>query len=133
MADGPDARRAPRISRSVPLELTGLGKTVSARSAVINTHGFLGLSSGRWPQGAVVRVVNERNGLAAEGVIVWEGVGDRGQHFKYGIEFTHAADDFWGTDYPAGAIRETLTDFAVKARALRATSASETVAAELAS
>jgi hypothetical protein len=96
----PEARRAPRVTCSIPLELTGLGKTVYARSAVIGPNGFLALSSGRWPHGTYLRVVNERNGLAAEARVVWQGVCDETQYFKYGIAFTFSRPDFWGADYP---------------------------------
>src|SRR5438045_1192109 len=47
-----ERRCSPRIVRSLPLTLVGIGKAMAARTAVINADGFLALCGGHWPPGA---------------------------------------------------------------------------------
>ena len=93
-----EQRKSPRIVRTVPLSISDVDQSVDGQSAVINAHGALILSPVFFIPGTAVSLTNRHTEAAIDGTVVW-GESDPPLGFKLGVEFAHAAPEFWGEDY----------------------------------
>jgi hypothetical protein len=100
----PEQRRSRRILANVLLEILANGEAIPASTAVINLHGAMMLCSVKWPQGSELKFKNPENGVLVRGRVVWSGdLAPNGMH-KFGVEFTAASPELWGSHYDASSM-----------------------------
>jgi hypothetical protein len=101
----PEQRRSRRILAAVSLEILANGEVIPASTAVINLHGAMMLCSVKWPQGSELKFKNPENGVLVRGRVVWSGddLAPNGMH-KFGVEFTAASPELWGSHYDPNSL-----------------------------
>jgi hypothetical protein len=96
MDDGPGRRRSPRIALSVPIRLTGEGRSCEARTAIVNDHGALIVAPIEFPADATLEVKQLTTGETVAARVVWCGGEDLPGEVKLGIELAAEHPAFWG-------------------------------------